>query len=97
MPRLISFPFRVGPDGTVVSVDQGSEAADRDQLAALALTVVGERPLRPGFGIPDPTFAGFSPPALVAAAARFGPPVTVESVDVAVRDHRSQVVSVVFR
>lgn len=63
----------------------------------LALTRLGERPLVPAFGMPDPTFAGFESSALAAGVALFGPPVQLERVDVAFVDERTEAVEVKFR
>lgn len=80
MSRIISHPFRLGPNGSVVTVEQDSEQADIEQVAVLALTVIGERPLTPGFGITDPAFAGVIPAEIAAGVATFGPPVNVSDV-----------------
>lgn len=72
----ISFPFRLLPNGDVATVEQNSDEGDQEGVAQLILTRVGERPLEPGFGLPDPTFHGFEITELAAALAIYGPPVT---------------------
>lgn len=53
----LSFPFRLTPTGTVATVAPGSDAEVDEAIAVLCLTGLGERLMRPTFGIPDPTFA----------------------------------------
>lgn len=80
MATILSYPFRLQPNGTVVVVDQDDPAANAEQVAQLVLTRFAERPLSPGFGVTDPTFAGITPTEVVAGLAEYGPPVTVRSV-----------------
>lgn len=54
----ISFPFRLTPTGSVATVERGSDAEIEEAIAVLCLTPIGERPMRPTFGVPDPAFAG---------------------------------------
>lgn len=54
----ISFPFRLTPTGSVATVERGSDAEIDEAIAELVLTTIGERPMRPGFGVPDPAFSG---------------------------------------
>lgn len=61
------------------------------------MTRPGERPLVPGFGMVDPTFAGFDASALAAGLALWGPPVQLEHVDVTVVDESTEAVAVIFR
>lgn len=78
--RILSHPFRLAAAGNVVTVEQDSDQADREQIAVLALTIRGERALVAGFGITDPTFAGFQPGELAAGVATYGPPVRITEV-----------------
>lgn len=94
---ILSHPFRLTADGRVALVEQASPTADAEQIAVLALTRLGERPLVPGFGMTDPTFAGFERTALAAGLALWGPPVQIERVDVAFTDEHTQAVEVKFR
>ncbi len=80
MTQILSYPFRLHPDGTVATVDQSSDQGNAEQVGVLLLTVAGERALQPGFGIPDPTFGGIDPGVIAAQVARYGPPVTVTAV-----------------
>jgi hypothetical protein len=96
MARILAFPFRLAPNGSVATVEQETDQADREQIAVLALTRRGERPLVPGFGILDPAFGGFDPGALSAAVAVYGPPRTITDVTVVADTETSQVVEVAF-
>lgn len=90
---LISYPFRVAPDGSVETVDDGSDEHFAQELAVAVLTRPGERPLVPDFGVADPTFAGFDSEALALHVDLFGPPVTIDGVRVRfVNEHTQDVV-----
>lgn len=95
--RILSHPFRLWPNGAVVTVEQESEEADREQIAMLALTRVGERVLVPGFGLTDPVHGdGFPVTELAAQIAEWGPPVTLHDVAVVATSDRTQTVEVTF-
>lgn len=94
--RILSHPFRLGPNGTAATVEQDSDAGDAEQIAALALTVRGERELVPAFGISDPALQGIIPEELAAGVGRFGPPVRIHSVTARPLDELTQVVEVRF-
>lgn len=73
----MAFPFRLDGAGSVVTVEQGSDA-DIDQQIALAMTVrPGERITVPTFGVRDPAFAGFEQGALQRHLDDFGPEVDI--------------------
>lgn len=74
---LLSYPFRVAANGSVETVEDGTEAALREQVAVHALTRRGERALVPGFGVSDPVFSDLDVAELNASLAIFGPPVRV--------------------
>jgi len=80
--RLMSFPFRIGGTGTVVTVEQDSDAYVEERIAVALLTRPGERILAPGFGTADPAFAGFEAGALQRHLVDFGPAVNVRTVSV---------------
>lgn len=82
MAQILSFPFRFTPTGDVATVDQGGEQANREQIAVLCLTVLGERPLAPSFGISDPMFSVVEPSEVVAGITEHGPDVEVLDVRV---------------
>jgi hypothetical protein len=93
---VLSYPFRVGANGQVATVEQGSDEHRAELLAALILTRPGERDLVPGFGVPDPVFAGIDVAAVEGAAAVFGPKVTISDVQVTVTGPGSQDVLIEF-
>ncbi len=97
MTQVLRHPFGLGTSGSVATVADDTAAADSQLLAILSMTRVGERPAAPAFGIPDPTFVGFSSSAFIAAAARFGPPVKITDVDVQTVSDTAQQVTVRFR
>lgn len=59
MADLISLPMRLSPSGSVVTVEQGTEAYYKQQIVTIVLTLQGERPMNPDFGMPDMAFQGF--------------------------------------
>lgn len=71
--QVIPWPFRLGRNGRVVTVDSTSDELVAARLSCLIQTRPGERSLAPGFGMPDPTFSRFDPNALTAGVAQFGP------------------------
>lgn len=71
--QVILWPFRLGPNGRVITADQASDDVVTSRLACLIQTRPGERTLAPGFGLPDPMFSRFDENALTAAVAQFGP------------------------
>jgi len=93
---VLSYPFRIGPNGSAATVEQDSDDHKAEQLAALVMTRPGERDLVPGFGIPDPTFVGIDIAALEGAAAVFGPDVKITEVEVDVTGVNSQDVLIEF-
>lgn len=82
--QTLSLPFRLDPQGHVVTVTQGSDGHATELVAMLTLTRKGERPLVPDFGITDPAFVGLDSAELSVAVATFGP----EGVRVEVTDER---------
>lgn len=78
---IFSFPFRLTPNGVVATVDQDSDQAHAERIAVLCSTIIGERPLAPNFGIPDPAFSGIKPGVIAAQVAAVGPAgVTIKTV-----------------
>lgn len=96
MPRTLSWPLRLNPNGSYATVEQGSDDADREQLAQLILTRPGERPLIPGYGLTDPAFAGFDASELAAKALTYGPRVEFAAIDVVADTDDSQAVTIEF-
>ena len=79
---ILSFPFRLIPNGTVAVVDDSSDRGHAEQLQVLVSTRIGERTVTQGFGLNDPAFVGVNVSELTAAVAKWGPAVTVDSVNV---------------
>jgi len=79
--NLISYPFRLGVSGNVVVRADDSDNYYAEELAVLTLTVPGERPLVPEYGLEDPTFGDFLQEELTAKVDMFGPPVTIQGVN----------------
>lgn len=71
--RYLTRPFRFGLNGRAITADQDSDDLVGSRLTAILTTRPDERPLAPGFGTPDPTFAGFDPAELRAAVSQYGP------------------------
>lgn len=80
---MLAFPFALRPNGRVAQVEDDSDESAAQQIALLLLTRVGERPMVPEYGVPDPTFdsTGTSDADLAAIVAAFGPQVSVLTVD----------------
>lgn len=94
--RLISFPFRLDPSGTVVTVEQGSDRYVDEQLAVALLTARGERILAPTFGCDDPAFVGFELGNLMRHLTDFGPEVDVTDIRVRRRSDDTEEVTVTW-
>lgn len=54
MSRTLVWPVRLGPDGTLGSVPQGTPAEAAQVVAMIVSTRPGERQLAPLFGLADP-------------------------------------------
>jgi hypothetical protein len=83
MARILSYPFRIAGAGVVATVEQNSDQADTEQVAALVLT-----------RLRDPAFVGIDSSELVAAVARWGPPVRLTDVTATVDRDRPNVTEV---
>lgn len=94
MARILAYPFRVDAGGSAATVEQNSDVAEVEQVAVIILTRLGERALVPDFGITDPAFAGVNPSELVAAVARWGPPVRLTDVTAAPDPARPELTNV---
>lgn len=96
MPDLISYPFRLDPNGSVVVRPDDSTDYYAELIAALILTRPGERPQVPLFGLGDPTFTDFDAQELVYKVGLFGPPVAIASVRAKFRSASLQDILVQF-
>ncbi|MFT4471688.1 hypothetical protein ACMX2H_17445, partial [Arthrobacter sulfonylureivorans] len=70
---VIAIPFRLTPQGEVATAPHGSPQEVDEAIVALALTRVGERPMQPSYGTPDPVFTGLSAGDLQVGLDEFGP------------------------
>jgi phage baseplate assembly protein W len=88
MAQVFAHPFRLAGNA-VAKVEDGSDAGLAQQIAVLATTRRGERPMVPAFGVTDPVFSSLSLAELNAGLAMFGPRVSVTGVDVDPVDDRT--------
>ena len=82
MAAVLDFPFRLGPDGSIVTVAQDGDRDLENLIAVAVLTRPGEREQVPGFGIADPAFSGWERPSLDRHLVDYGPDVVVTDVSV---------------
>lgn len=78
--NLLSFPFRLGLDGSPVTQEQSSDECFGEQIAQLISTIPGERIQAPLYGCNDPAFVGIDSTELVYKIELFGPPVQITGV-----------------
>ena len=96
MADLISMPMRLSPSGSIITVEQGSEAYYKQQLAVILLTLQGERPMNHDFGMPDMAFQGFLYSTFHAQVDEHLPEVTDLYVEVTDDDDINQSVTIGF-
>ncbi|ASR80659.1 baseplate protein [Arthrobacter phage Piccoletto] len=70
---VLSFPFRLDTTGAIATVADGSDAYVDEHIAKLVLTNIGECPMSPEYGVPDPTFAALHIGDVQAGLSTFGP------------------------
>lgn len=80
MADLLSFPMRLGLNGSFVTRDEDDPAYYAELLGVLIATREGERLYAPTFGMQDPTFAAFDAQELSYKVEIYGPPVRIVSV-----------------
>lgn len=79
---VLSFPFRIDPQGNAATTGYGTEQEVDEAIAVTVLTNMGERLMYPTFGVPDPAFAGLAPGDVQVCLDAYGPSgVQVSSVD----------------
>ena len=96
MVSVWSFPFRIGGDGSIATVEEGSEQAIEEAIAVAMLTRVGERITVPTFGAVDPAFAGVEAGALQRHLDDFGPSITITSVTTHTQTPHTEAVTVAW-
>jgi phage baseplate assembly protein W len=81
---VLAYPFRFLNNGSAALVADDTDESDAQQIAFLLLTRVGERPLAPEYGTPDPTYdtIGLTEADIAAAVAAMGPTVDLAGVTV---------------
>lgn len=94
---VISHPFRLDSTGAIATVVEGSEDADAEAIAILALTRKGERDLVPDFGITDPAYGVLDVAELNVALSDFGPPITITDVAVDYPTDRLERIELAFQ
>lgn len=94
--QLLSFPFRLLPNGRLATVEQDSEAQVSEALAQVVLTRPGERDLVPDFGVNDPTYDTIYQSQIEAQVEEFEIPCTITAVAVNDRDETNQDVTIYF-
>lgn len=72
VPKLVA-PFTLGPGGAFQTVQQGSEAEIIQSVWILCSTRPGDRPVVPGFGVPDFTFGTVRVQEIEAAIQQWEP------------------------
>jgi hypothetical protein len=77
MVQVWDFPFRLGPDGSVATVEQDSDRDLENLIAVAVYTRPGERVQCPTFGIADPVFTGWERASLARHLLDFGPAVDI--------------------
>ena len=93
----LSFPFRLTPTGSVATVERGSNDEIEEAIAVLTLTVVGERPMRPSFGVPDPAFAGLYVGDIQVGLNEHGPKgVVIQSVAITPKNNSQAVADITW-
>lgn len=78
---LISFPFRIAPNGSAVTRPDDTPEYYAEEITQMVATRVGERPLVPGFGIADPTFSYLDPNELAIKCGTYAIPVRIVDVE----------------
>lgn len=73
MSGAIAFPFRITGNKEVATVPYGSDAEVEQAIAVLVLTRLGERPMEPDFGTPDPLMGEITASDIQVGLDSYGP------------------------
>lgn len=96
MTYLLAHPLRLAGSHFAV-VDSDGEAGLAQEIAVLATTRQGERPLVADYGITDPVGAGLDPAELNRGLALYGPAsLVVTDITTTVVDRATQAVVISF-
>lgn len=93
---LLAHPFRVGSNGAIVTVEDGTDEATAQGIAILILTRKGERDLVPDFGVTDPVYDRLSLAEVNVGLVDYGPPARVTLVETSHPDDRTERVAITF-
>lgn len=96
MVSVWSFPFRIGGDGSIATVEEGSDPAIEEAIAVAMLTRPGERVTVPTFGAIDPAFVGVEAGALQRHLDDFGPNVVITSITTRQQPPHAEAVTVAW-
>lgn len=77
---MIASPPRIGANGELVTIDDYSPQAATQLARAVVSTRIGEMPLAPAYGIPDPTDTAANPGVIAALVAMCEPELAVTDV-----------------
>jgi hypothetical protein len=94
--NLLSFPFRLRPNGQFATVVQDSEDHHAEEIAAIVMTIQGERDLVPDFGISDPSFDTVHEGEIISQVQMFEVPVDIKSVRVDFPNESTEYVTIDF-
>lgn len=89
--RVISHPFRLDSAGNVVTIDAGSPRQAAELAGHVVACQVGERPLAPAYGLPDPSGQELDAAVVEAAVQLCEPDLTVTSASVSPPDATGRV------
>lgn len=70
---ILSFPARLTSQGYFATAPYGSDQEIEEALAVLTLTHLGERPMEPDFGIPDPVWGAITLNDVETGLEEYGP------------------------
>lgn len=96
MTQVLSFPFRLAPNGTATTVPQDTYDYYTEQISVLMLTHEGERVFDPDFGVPMMEFDGFSERALAQSCLRYLPEVEITGSEIVNESDETQGVVVQY-
>lgn len=88
--RVLSWPLTIA-DGDFASIEQWSDIQAQQTAEHIVSTDIGERPMAPAFGIPNPVGFGVSEAQIREAVTLCEPDLEVTGVDIALADSRQSV------
>lgn len=75
--NLLSWPFRIAPNGSAVTRPQDSVEYHAEEISQMVTTRQGERPLVPSFGLEDTTYNQIDPQELAIRVGQHKIPVRI--------------------